>query len=315
MSAIIYEVLDMGTGDHRRRRAARLERRGHPGFVGVLDKAVRRILELNPRRARSARATSSPPTTRTTAASRTSTTSCSRCRCSPTASSSRGRRTSRTGTTSAGWCPARSPPTRREIYQEGLRLPAVKLIDAGAPNELGAARSWRRTARLPDFLQRRHVGGHRGGPDRRAAARRSSSRSTGSDTFVAALAHFMDYGEQVARRGARASCRRARFALEEEQDSGAVYRVTVEITDDEFIVDLRDNPDQDAGPEQLRPRRRDGRRADGVQGAHRRPTAPRTAAASGRSTRADAARARCSTRSRAGRVRASTTRSRSGSTT
>src|ERR671932_406306 len=30
--------------------------------------------------------------------------------------------------------------------------------------------------------------------------------------------------------------------------SGAVYRVTVEITDGEFVVDLRDNPDQDPGP-------------------------------------------------------------------
>ena len=36
--------------------------------------------------------------------------------------------------------------------------------------------------------------------------------------------------------------------MEEEQDSGQVYTVTVEITDDEFIVDLRGNPDQDSGP-------------------------------------------------------------------
>ena len=38
------------------------------------------------------------------------------------------------------------------------------------------------------------------------------------------------------------------FTLAEEQDGGAVYSVTFEITDDEFVVDLRDNPDQDAGP-------------------------------------------------------------------
>ncbi|MHB8651347.1 MAG: hydantoinase B/oxoprolinase family protein, partial [Gaiellaceae bacterium] len=32
------------------------------------------------------------------------------------------------------------------------------------------------------------------------------------------------------------------------QDSGAVYKATVEIADDEFVVDLRENPDQDYGP-------------------------------------------------------------------
>ena len=49
-----------------------------------------------------------------------------------------------------------------------------------------------------------------------------------------------------AARAARAA--QGRFELAEEQDSGAVYHVTVEITDDAFVVDLRDNPDQDPGP-------------------------------------------------------------------
>jgi N-methylhydantoinase B len=69
----------------------------------------------------------------------------------------------------------------------------------------------------------------------------------GADTFSAALESFMNYGEQVARR-ALSELPQGRFYLEEEQDSGAVYRVTVEITDDEFVVDLQDNPDQDRGP-------------------------------------------------------------------
>ena len=57
----------------------------------------------------------------------------------------------------------------------------------------------------------------------------------------------MDYGEQVSLQ-ALERLPKGRFTLEEQQDSGTVYRVTVEITDDEFIVDLRDNPDQDEGP-------------------------------------------------------------------
>src|SRR4029077_13981127 len=47
MSAIIYEVLDMGTcitdGDGNLASSGA----GIPAFVGVLDKAVKRILELN----------------------------------------------------------------------------------------------------------------------------------------------------------------------------------------------------------------------------------------------------------------------------
>ncbi len=69
----------------------------------------------------------------------------------------------------------------------------------------------------------------------------------GVETFLAALDHFMDYGEEVAKRTLE-ELPKGTFTLEEEQDSGQVYRVTVEITDEEFVVDLRDNPDQDHGP-------------------------------------------------------------------
>ncbi len=34
------------------------------------------------------------------------------------------------------------------------------------------------------------------------------------------------------------------FSFTEEQDDGAIHKVTIEITDDEFIIDLRDNPKQ-----------------------------------------------------------------------
>ena len=44
MSAIIYEVLDMGTGDHRRATATSPRPApASPAFVGVLDKAVKRM--------------------------------------------------------------------------------------------------------------------------------------------------------------------------------------------------------------------------------------------------------------------------------
>jgi len=101
-------------------------------------------------------------------------------------------------------------------------------------------------SRLPDFLQGDMWAGI-------AAARVGERRildlvdKYGLETFTTALDLFMDHGEEVARR-ALAELPKGRFSLEEEQDSGAACRVTVEITDDEFIVDLRDNPDQDPGP-------------------------------------------------------------------
>ena len=47
MSAIIYEVLDMGTGITDGEGNLASSGAGIPAFVGVLDKAVRRIMELN----------------------------------------------------------------------------------------------------------------------------------------------------------------------------------------------------------------------------------------------------------------------------
>jgi N-methylhydantoinase B len=133
----------------------------------------------------------------------------------------------------------------REIFQEGLRLPAVKLVSEGTP--IGSVvELLKANSRLPDFL----VGDMWAGiAAARVGERRilELARKYGVDTFTTALRYFMDYGEQVARR-ALGDLPKGRFRLEEEQDSGAIYRVTVEIGEDELIVDLRDNPDQDTGP-------------------------------------------------------------------
>src|SRR5436305_11547100 len=101
-------------------------------------------------------------------------------------------------------------------------------------------------SRLPDYLKGDMWAGI-------AAARVGDRRLVelvgkyGLETFVTALREFMHYGEQVALRALQ-DLPHGRFSLEEEQDSGAVYRVTVDISGDEFLVDLRENPDQDDGP-------------------------------------------------------------------
>ena len=47
MSAIIYEVLDMGTGITDAEGEIASSGAGIPAFIGVLDKAVRKIIELH----------------------------------------------------------------------------------------------------------------------------------------------------------------------------------------------------------------------------------------------------------------------------
>ncbi len=133
----------------------------------------------------------------------------------------------------------------REIFQEGLRIPAVKLISEGRPIK-SVVEIMKCNSRLPDYL----LGDMWAGI---AAARVGERRLLelvaryGVETFLTALDLFMDHGEQVSLR-ALASLPKGRFTLAEEQDSGAVYTATVEIREDEFVVDLRDNPDQDRGP-------------------------------------------------------------------
>ena len=69
MSSIIYEVLDMGTGHHRRRGATGVIGRGHPGLCW----RARQVGEVHPVKAREdpAPAMSSSPTILGTVASRT----------------------------------------------------------------------------------------------------------------------------------------------------------------------------------------------------------------------------------------------------
>jgi N-methylhydantoinase B len=132
-----------------------------------------------------------------------------------------------------------------EIFQEGLRLPAVKLIEGGEPVR-SVIDILRANSRLPDFLHGDLWAGI-------AAARVGERRILelvqryGRPAFMEAVDRALAYGEEVARRALR-ELPRGHFQLQEEQDSGAVYNVTVEIRDGELLVDLRDNPDQDPGP-------------------------------------------------------------------
>ena len=245
MSAIIYEVLDMGTGITNARGEIASSGAGIPGFIGVLDKAVMAILEKfdDPATIRPGDvfATNDPYYGGVTHLSDV-------VFAMPVFAD--GELIAWTANIAhwndVGGIVAGSMSTEAtEIFQEGLRLPAIKLIDQGRPDQ-AVMDIMAVNSRLPDFLRGdmwAAIAAARIGERRLTAM----ARKFGTPTLKAALDHFMDYGEQVSRK-ALAELPKGRFEVAEEQDDGQIYRVGIEITDEAFTVDLRDNPDQVAGP-------------------------------------------------------------------
>jgi N-methylhydantoinase B len=244
MSAIIYEVLDMGTGITDGEGNLASSGAGIPAFVGVLDKAVGRIIEVNGAeeiRPGDIFASNDPFYGGVTHLNDVVLAMPVFVGDELVAWTANIAHWNDVG----GMVPGSISNEAKEIFQEGLRLPAVKLVAEGRPIR-SVVEIMKVNSRLPDFLEGDMWAGI-------AAARMGERRigevvrKYGLDMFTAAMRTFMDLGEEISRR-ALAELPKGRFELSEEQDDGVVYTATVEIRDDEFVVDLRDNPDQDAGP-------------------------------------------------------------------
>ncbi len=244
MSPIIYEVLDMGTGITDADGNLAASGAGIPAFVGVLDKAVKRVIDVNAAdeiRPGDVFATNDPFYGGVTHLNDV-------VLAMPVFA---GERLIAWTANIAHWndvggmVPGSISNEAREIFQEGLRLPAVKLVSEGTPNR-SVIEIMRCNSRLPDYVQGDLWAGI-------AAVRIGERRLVelaaryGAETLTTALRTFMEHGEQIAARALR-ELPKGRFSLAEEQESGAVYNVVVEIADDAFVVDLRDNPEQDGGP-------------------------------------------------------------------
>src|SRR5882724_3656926 len=196
MSAIIYEVLDLGTGITDGEGNLASSGAGIPAFVGVLDKAVKRIIELNDMdaiRPGDIFATNDPFYGGVTHLNDV-------VLAMPVFAE--GELVAWTANIAhwndvGGMVPGSISTDAREIFQEGLRLPAVKLISKGTPIK-SVMEIMKCNSRLPDFLQGDMWAGI-------AAARVGERRildlvgKYGLDTFTAALGLFMDHGEAVAR--------------------------------------------------------------------------------------------------------------------
>ena len=244
MSPIIYEVLDVGTGITDPAGELVSSGAGIPTFVGVLDKAVRRIVEIHGRdaiRPGDCFVTNDPYFGGVTHLNDVVI-------ALPVFA---GSELVAWAASIAHWndvggkTPGSMAVDVSEIFQEGLRLPAVKLFEDGAPIasvfDIIAANS-----RLPDFVQGDLWA-------QVAASRKAETRirqlveTYGLPAWRAALASLFEEGERRGRAGL-ATLPRGTFTIEERQDDGALWQAAITITGDRFIVDLTGNPRQRAAP-------------------------------------------------------------------
>ena len=245
MSAIIYEVLDMGTGITDKHGDLAGSGAGIPAFVGVLDKTVKKIIEKFSQQGEiepgDVFMTNDPYNGGVTHLN-------DMILAMPvfiddeivawTADIAHWNDV-------GGMVPGSMSTDATEIFQEGMIYPGVKLISRGKPIQ-SVFDILTANCRMPDFLTGDLWAG--------VAAVRVGERRIleivnkyGKDVFLHAVEEYLEFGEQVSLNALK-QLPKGTFSLEENQDNGQVYTITVEITDDEFIVDLRGNPDQDSGP-------------------------------------------------------------------
>ncbi len=244
MSPIIHEVLDVGTGVTDARGNLVGSGAGIPTFVGVLDKAVQRIIELHGAgniHDGDLFITNDPYYGGVTHLNDVVV----------------ARPVFFSGACIAwvasighwsdiGGLTAGSMSTRaEEIFQEGLRLPAVRLFERGREVssllEIIAANS-----RLPDFVRGdlwAQIAGCR-----RAGERICRLAETyGLDLYHEAIDRLFQEGEQRSRRGL-ARIPQGEFGIEEEQDDGSIWKALIRVSGSDFLVDLRDNPERSREP-------------------------------------------------------------------
>ena len=242
MSSIIYEVLDMGTGITDAAGRIASSGAGIPAFIGVLDKSVQFILgKHDDIRPGDVFITNDPWHGGVTHLNDLVLAMPVFAGDQLIAWAANIAHNSDVG----GMAPGSLSGEATEIFQEGLRLPAVKLVREGITDQ-AVMDIITTNSRMPDFL----LGDVWAAiASVRVGAKRLEGLAAkyGAETFIQAMENFMEFGEKSAV-SELAHLPKGTFELSEDQDDGRVYNVKVTITDADFIVDLRDNPDQDNGP-------------------------------------------------------------------
>ena len=244
MSPIIYEVLDVGTGVLDGDGSLVSSGAGIPTFVGILDKAAKRLLELHaPESIRPGDVfiTNDPGYGGVTHLNDVAL-------LQPVFFA--GRRVAWTATIAhwndvGGMTPGSMAVDAVEIFQEGLRLPGVKLFDSGQMIE-PVFETILANSRLPEFVQGDLWA-------QVAACGKAASRierlveTHGLNAYTSAVENLFASGEKRALAGL-GKLEPGSYEIEQEQDDGARWRARIEITAQTFTVDLRDNPEQREAP-------------------------------------------------------------------
>lgn len=244
MSSIIYEVLDMGTGICDAAGDIASSGAGCPAFVGVLDKAVKAIIARNPVdiiRPGDVFATNDPYYGGVTHLNDIVIAMPVFADDRIIAWTANIAHNSDVG----GMAPGSLTGDATEICQEGLRLPAIKIISEGIAIS-SVFRIITVNSRMPDVLEGDVWAAI---SSARVGARRLQEIADkfGVATFLDAMRQFNEYGEQVSLK-ALADLPKGTFELAEEQDDGQIFNAKITISDTNFIIDLRNNPDQAIGP-------------------------------------------------------------------
>ena len=245
MSSIIYEVLDMGTGITDAKGCIASSGAGIPSFVGVLDKSVQFIInkfekkhEINPG---DVFITNDPYYGGVTHLNDLVLVMPVFSHDKLVAWTANIAHNSDVG----GMAPGSLTGEATEIFQEGLRLPAIKLIDSGeiiqSVMDIITVNS-----RMPEVLLGdvwAAIASVKIGANRLEKL----AQKYGIEIFSHAMSDFMNFGEQSVLKE-MTQLPKGTFELSEPQDDGREFNVKVTISDSEFLVDLRNNPDQDVGP-------------------------------------------------------------------
>jgi len=248
MSAIIYEVLDMGTGITDGRGELVGSGAGIPTFVGMLDKAVREVIKIFDRPDQINEGdifiVNDPYSGGVTHLNDIILTMPVFAGDKIVAWTANAAHWNDIG----GMAPGSMTTAATEIFQEGLQIPPIKLFQKGKPIQ-SIIDILRANGRMPDFLEGdlwAGVASLRVGEKRV----RDMVLRYGQDVFDYALNEYLDYGEQVTLNALK-ELPKGRFEFQETQDNDYVYKIIVEVSENKFVVDLRDNPDQYSGPHNL----------------------------------------------------------------
>lgn len=245
MSAIIYEVLDCGTGITDKNGELAGSGAGIPAFVGVLDKTVKKVIDkfdkLGDIEPGDIFMTNDPYNGGVTHLNDVILVMPVFAGGDIVAWTANIAHWNDVG----GMVPGSMSTDAREIFQEGMILAGIKLFSRGQPIR-SVFDILTANCRMPDFLTGDLWAGV---ASVRVGERRVLEIVTkyGKDVFLHAVEKYMQYGERVSL-AALKRIPRGTYSLVEEQDRGPPWKVNVEVTETGFIVDLRDNPDQDRGP-------------------------------------------------------------------